>query len=74
MNDKQIFIALLGGIVFAALGGLLIIPIMWLMHVKDVGDDIGWGITWITLMVLSGIAGFFFTGKWARKRYPDFQP
>jgi hypothetical protein len=73
MSDKQIFIALIGGIAFGFLGGLLIIPIQWVARAKDAGDDLGWGLIWIVLMAASGICGFLFTAKWARKRYPDFQ-
>jgi hypothetical protein len=74
MSDKQIFIAIVGGVAFAFLGGLLVLPIQWLAHAKDAGDDIGWGLIWIGLMAASGVCGFVFTAKWARKRYPDFQP
>ena len=74
MNEKQIFIGSLGGIAFAFVGGLLVLPIQWLARAKDGGDDIGWGLLWVILMTVSGIFGFLFTAKWARKRYPDFQP
>jgi hypothetical protein len=74
MSDKQVFIALIGGIAFAILGGLLIVPIQWATHAKDGGDDLGWGLLWFILMVVSGIVGFLITAKWARRRYPDFQP
>jgi hypothetical protein len=30
MNEKQIFIGILGGMAFSLLGGLLVIPIQWL--------------------------------------------
>jgi hypothetical protein len=73
MPDKQVFIAIIGGIGFAFLGGLLVMPIQWLAHAKDGGDDLGWGLLWMVLMAASGICGFLFTAKWARKRYPDFQ-
>jgi hypothetical protein len=76
MSDKQVFAAIIGGIVFAVLGGLLIIPIQLLVRLSggrvDAGDD-GWGLIWIALMALSGIVGVFISAKWARKRYRDFQ-
>jgi hypothetical protein len=74
MNEKQIFISIVGGITFAFLGGLLVIPIQWLARATDGGDDLGWGLLWVILMSVSGICGFLLTAKWARKRYPDFQP
>jgi hypothetical protein len=74
MNEKQIFVGIVGGLVFAFLGGLLVIPIQWLAHANDGGDDLGWGLLWIVLMAASGICGFLFTAKRARKRYLDFQP
>lgn len=74
MSDKQVFIALVGGIAFALLGGMLVVPIQWVAHTKDSGDDLGWGLLWVILMVASGVVGFLIAAKWARKRYPDFQP
>jgi len=74
MNDKQISIAIIGAIVFAFLGGLLVMPIQWLARARDGGDDLGWGFLWIALMAVSGICSFLFTARWGRKRYPDFQP
>jgi len=77
MTDKQAFAAIVGGILSALVGGLLIIPIQLIYeatgrHVGG-GDD-GWGFLWWILMVLSGIIGFVFSAKWARKRFPDTVP
>jgi hypothetical protein len=65
MNDKQVFAAIVGGFVSACFGGLLVVPIMFLAHANDGGDD-GWGLLWILLLILSGIVGFAFSAKWAR--------
>lgn len=65
MSDKQVFAAMIGGLISAVLGGLLVVPIMLLAHANDGGDD-GWGLLWIVLMILSGIAGFALSAKWAR--------
>ena len=76
MNDKKVIATILGGLIFAFLGGLLIIPIQLLVqfgggHI-DAGDD-GWGLLWLLLMILSGIGGLILSAKWARRRYTDFQ-
>ncbi len=70
MNDKQVLLTILGGMIFAVFGGLLLFaPVsIWFQH--DGGDD-GFGILWILLSVLSGIAGLFLSARWVRKRYRD---
>ena len=68
MGDKQVFLSIMGGALSAVLGGLLIIPIQVIAHAKDGGDDLGWGLLWILLMILSGIVGFVLTAKWLRTR------
>jgi hypothetical protein len=65
MSDKQVFVAIIGAILSALVGGLLIVPIMLLAH-PDGGDD-GWGMLWIGLMILSGTAGLIAWAKWARR-------
>jgi Na+/melibiose symporter-like transporter len=72
MGEKQIFISILGGLAFALIGGMLVIPIRWLAHANDGGDDLGWGYL-IIMMSASGICGFLYNAKWARTRYPDFE-
>jgi hypothetical protein len=76
VSDKQVFVTILGGLAFALLGGLLIIPIQLLVQLGgghiDAGDD-GWGLLWILLMIVCGIVGLILSAKWARKRYRDFQ-
>lgn len=76
MSDKQTFAAILGGLIFALLGGLLIVPIQLAVQLSgghvDGGDD-GWGLWWVLLMILSGIVGLILSAKWARKRYSDFR-
>jgi hypothetical protein len=57
----------------AVAGGLLVIPLRMLVRANDGGDD-GWGIVWIGLKAVSGVLGTFFSARWARKRYRDFQP
>jgi len=73
MTDKQVFAAIIGGILSALVGGLLIIPIQLIYEATgrhvDGGDD-GWGFIWIALSILSGIAGLVFSARWARKRFP----
>jgi len=77
MSDRQIFATILGGVVSALLGGLVILALvqllvpLWGGHV-DGGDD-GWGLLWMLSMALTGILGSIFSAKWARKRYSDFQ-
>lgn len=73
MNDKQIFVSIVGGLIFGIVGGLLVIPIRWLLHSNDGGDDLGWGVLWLGLMIVSTIVGFILTSQWSRKRYSDFQ-
>ena len=78
VNDKQVSAVVGGSIVFALFGGLLLlglaqaITFAFMGHI-DGGDD-GWGLYWILFTIISGIIGAFLSGKWARKRYPDFQP
>jgi hypothetical protein len=69
MSDKQVFLAIIGGILSALVGGLLIVPITLLAH-ADGGDD-GWGLLWIGLMILSGIAGLIVSAKWARRHISE---
>jgi hypothetical protein len=77
MSDRQAFAVILGGIVSALFGGLLLLDLVQLLvppwggHV-DGGDD-GWGVLWILLMAPSGILGAILSARWARKRYSDFQ-
>jgi hypothetical protein len=72
MNDKQVFLTILGGMIFAVFGGLLLfVPISLFQH--DAGDD-GFGMLWILLSTLSGIAGLFLSARWVRKRYRDDVP
>ena len=73
MNEKQILVALIGGVASAFLAILLISTILWLAHANDGGDD-GLAMITIALTIVSGICGFIFTAKWARKRNPDFRP
>ena len=69
MSDKQVFLTIIGGLLFALVGGvLLFIPVGFLQH--DAGDD-GFGMIWILLSVLSGVVGLVLTAKWVRKRYPE---
>jgi hypothetical protein len=70
MSDKQVFAAIVGGILSALLDGLLIVPITLIAH-ADGGDD-GWGLLWIGLMILSGIAGLIGWAKWARRHINEF--
>lgn len=74
MTDKQTFVAIVGGLLSAVLGGALLIALIQLIyeatgHHVDGGDD-GWGLLWIALSILSGILGLLFCTKWARKRFP----
>jgi len=69
MSDKQTLITIVGGFLFALVGGvLLFIPIGLLQ--RDGGDD-GFALMWIFLSALSGAIGLVFSGKWARKHYPE---
>lgn len=69
MNDKQVFLAIIGGLLFAVLGGvLLFIPVGFFQ--RDAGDD-GFGVLWILLSVLSGVVGLVLSAKWVRKLYPE---
>jgi hypothetical protein len=78
MTEKQIFIALAGGIVSAVVGGLLLIisiQLIWVASGRHVdGGDDGWGFLWIALSLLSGVFGLVLSYKWARKRYPSTVP
>jgi hypothetical protein len=67
MSVKQFFAATLGGIVSALLGGLLVAPVMLLVHADDGG--LGWGLLWISLMILSGIVGAAFSARWWTRRH-----
>jgi hypothetical protein len=74
MTDKQVFAAIVGGILSSILGGfILIIPIQLIYEATgrhiDGGND-GWGVLWIALSILSGIVGLIISAKWARKRFP----
>jgi hypothetical protein len=69
MSDKQVFLTIIGGFLFALVGGvLLFIPIGLLQ--RDAGDD-GFGMMWVFLSVLSGVVGLVLSGKWVRKHYPE---
>ena len=69
MSEKQVFVTIIGGLLFALVGGvLLFIPIGLFQH--DAGDD-GFGMIWVLLSVLSGVVGLVITARWARKRYPE---
>ena len=75
MTDKQVFAAIVGGILSAIPGGILLIILIQLIYEAtgrhlDGGDD-GWGSLWIALSTLSVIVGLVFSAKWARKRFPD---
>jgi uncharacterized membrane protein len=72
MNDKQVFLTILGGMIFAVVGGVLLFLPIGLLQ-RDGGDD-GFGMIWILLSVLSGIVGLFLSASWARKRYRDDVP
>jgi hypothetical protein len=69
MNDKQVFLTILGGMIFAVFGGVLLFLPTGLLQ-RDGGDD-GFGMLWILLSVLSGIVGLFLSARWVRKRYRD---
>ena len=70
MSDKQVFLTIVGGLLFTVVGGLLLfIPVGYLQH--DAGDDIGFGIAWMLLSMLSGIVGLVLSAKWVRKHYPE---
>jgi hypothetical protein len=69
MSDKQVFITILGGVLFALVGGVLLFIPFGLLQ-RDAGDD-GFGLMWIFLSALSGIIGLVLSAKWARKRYPS---
>jgi hypothetical protein len=69
MSEKQVFITIVGGFLFALVGGvLLLIPIG--LFQRDGGDD-GFGMMWIFLSVVSGIVGLVLSAKRARKHYPE---
>ena len=69
MNEKQVFLTIVGGLLFALVGGvLLFIPVGLLQ--RDGGDD-GFGIAWILLSIVSGVVGLVLSAKWVRKRYPE---
>jgi hypothetical protein len=68
MSDKEVFIAMIVGVVSAIAGGLLIVPIQLLIGHVDGGDDLGWGFLWICLMIVSGITGFVFSARRAVRR------
>jgi hypothetical protein len=69
MNNKQAFLTILGGMIFAVFGGvLLFLPIG--LPLRDGGDD-GFGMLWILLSVLFGIVGLFLSSMWSRKHSGD---
>jgi len=69
MSDKQVFLTIIGGLLFALVGGvLLFIPVGLFQH--DAGDD-GFGLMWIVLSALSGVVGLVLSAKWVRKHYPE---
>jgi hypothetical protein len=69
MSDKQVFISIIGGFLFALVGAVVFsIPIGLLQH--DAGDD-GFPMMWIFLSLLSGIVGLVLSAKWARRHYPE---
>ena len=69
MSDKQVFLTIIGGLLFAPVGGvLLFIPIGLLQ--RDGGDD-GFGIMWVFLSLLSGVVGLVLSSKWVCKHYPE---
>ena len=68
MSDKQVLLSMIGGALSALLGGQLIIPLQLIAHANDGGDDLGWGVLWILLMIVAGIVGFILTAKWLRTR------
>ena len=75
MTDKQVFAAILGGILSAILGGALLLLLIQLIYEAtgrriDGGDD-GWGFIWLALSILCGILGLVLSAKWARKRFPE---
>jgi len=77
MNDRVVLAAIIGGIGFALVGGLLLIySVQLIVYVSsghvDGGDD-GWGILWLLLTIISGLAGSIASAQWARKRHSDFQ-
>jgi hypothetical protein len=69
MSDKQVFLTIIGGLLFALVGGvLLFIPVGLLQ--RDGGDD-GFGLMWVCLSLLSGVVGLVLSSKWVRKHYPE---
>lgn len=69
MNDKQAFLTILGGMIFAVFGSVLFFLPIGLLQ-RDGGDD-GFGMLWILLSVLSGIVGLILSAMWARRRHSD---
>jgi hypothetical protein len=73
MNDKQAFLTIIGGLMFALFGGVALFAPIGLLVQHDGGDD-GFGLLWLLLSVLSGIVGLFLSAKWVRKHYPEDPP
>jgi len=69
MNDKQVFLTILGGMIFLWLEACCFFLPFGLLQ-RGGGDD-GFGMLWILLSVLSGIVGIFLSARWVRKRYRD---
>lgn len=72
MSDKQVFLTIIGGILFALVGGVLLFIPVGLMQ-RDAGDD-GFGMIWILLSALSGLIGLALSVKWVRRHYPEESP
>ena len=69
MSDKQVFLTIIGGFLFAFVGAVAFsIPLGLLQHAA--GDD-GFPMMRIFLLLLSGIVGFVVSAKWVRKHYPE---
>jgi hypothetical protein len=73
MNDKQAFLTIIGGLIFAVLGGFLLFAPIGLLLQHDGGDD-GFALLWLLLSVVSGVLGLFLSAKWVRKHYPENPP
>jgi len=66
MSDRQTFLTIIGGLLFAIFGGLLLFAPIGLLLQHDGGDD-GFGLLWLLLSALSAILGLFLSAKWVRK-------
>ena len=69
MSDKQVFVTIVGGFLFALVGGVLLFIPFGLLQ-RDGGDD-GFALMWIFLSGLCGVVGLVLSAKWARKHYPE---